>query len=590
MNPCNDAERQDPPPLWFTRNMPGYVTGNAALLAIFWDAHTRFDTVQGAFQGTLEEVSDFVLRVVESGADIYRRDLRRGTHSLSALLEGHKDALPDPLSSVVLDITARALDVRAPFVLPLLRSGNAEYAGMYVRKLAARSLRTLGLDVDCSCIMRTCASRAALDELVRSARASTPPLSLPAGQAVVFEPGDPAVCASEPPGKMGMQRAAALLLPSLPIHRLLGPRKGGHRVVAAGGFGLSLAFLMAHHRTCKCEDADLYVVGARTAEEFQTAVRDLMADTISLALGGVSDDLTPVVVTRSCQTLTVCVGPVLVQVSLRMFRTVCDIFLSYDLDCCCFAYDGAGLMMTEGALHALAHRAATIDPWQHTRAVRVRKYAQAKGFRMVVPCCQDLGSLELVKDLVSEPDKPSGLGVSVARHLLNDTWNIAQLVALRFAAPELSDYMASESKSDPSSAAGGVLGGIVGSGGGAVIRTDADFEGYRRMVRKACRCCEVAPIVAAARDIPRDPSGIPEALKEHGGEGCGSIHGLTRPDQLARDPFDRSFYSDGVKTHFYTLTAKALRLTNRRLHEEVAEMRLEREALLLRIAELTPTS
>jgi hypothetical protein len=198
------------------------------------------------------------------------------------------------------------------------------------------------------------------------------------------------------------------------------------RVVAAGGFPLSVASLLVHGMVSKCEDVDLYIVGAKDDATFAHAVADLATQVLEHGRA-LSDHRQAQGVTLALQAMTIITRGDIehVQISQRRFDNEAEIGLSFDLPAACFVLsDMHTLIGSECAVHALSHMSMTIDPWQHTRCMRLRKYSTSKGFRIVVPV-NDSTRYGQIRDMLIADD------TVVVKVLEDARWNVTQIIAMQ---------------------------------------------------------------------------------------------------------------------------------------------------------------
>jgi hypothetical protein len=457
-------------PAAFEDSMSRAARDDPHALYVLWLLHTVEEG--GGPEGLLVRFSHIVVDVLRS-----RPDMRRTT------LRGCADRLPSPVAACLTRVLCDALTVGRDFLLPLL-DGSEDYVHMYLRTLAARGLRMAGIggeDADVDAAFVEVRGAVEMRDAMIDLRRETRPLHVAdVERRVVFEPRRAARSAFTPVSSF--EEAAAKLVTELPLKRLLGRRAvtlpdgrtSAVTVIAAGGFALSLATLLAHGTLSPCEDVDLYVLGAEDDATFVQAVADLVADLLDAGQGAVAraGKAHPVqAVTAALQTLTVLTlhdrfNMEHAQVSLRRFAGVHDVLLSYDLPAACFALvDFHTLVATEGAMHAVAHMTTTVDPWQHSRITRIKKYSAAKGFRVVVPA--ELGGSELLalRSLMPRLTRAQRLNM-----LRDGRWNVAQAVALQcpdFDERDLQHIDVGES--------GGMPEPVAAAGAAPVVNTIADL-------------------------------------------------------------------------------------------------------------------
>jgi hypothetical protein len=75
-----------------------------------------------------------------------------------------------------------------------------------------------------------------------------------------------------------------------------------------------------------------------------------------------------------------------VQIILRIYRSINEILCGFDIDSCCFAYDGKDYLTTERGLHAIQYGVNCVDftRLSPTYEMRLVKYAK-RGFKIYVP-------------------------------------------------------------------------------------------------------------------------------------------------------------------------------------------------------------
>ena len=78
-----------------------------------------------------------------------------------------------------------------------------------------------------------------------------------------------------------------------------------------------------------------------------------------------------------------------VQIVLRLYESPAEVLLGFDCDCCCCAYDGRTVWITQRCIRALRTGVNVLNPlhaWPNKPAYEVRlgKYAY-RGFSVTVP-------------------------------------------------------------------------------------------------------------------------------------------------------------------------------------------------------------
>ncbi len=477
----------------------------------------------------------------------------------------HCDALPSPVAAVALLALGKLLAVYDPFVRVWLMRGQRAAMGMYARKLVARLMRERGLPVEEGApLLRGFQTASELRAAAAVVRADT---TLPAMRLAWDDGGltigPPAAVLPEvvPEGRplldcvaevcsLSPVQLAALLQPVQPAT----PGAPAVKVVLGGGAAVSasLKSIYGGHEGV-ARDLDLYLIGAAIKEVFADAALQLVARVIELFDGGV--------LWASSQALSGNFGSITVQVSMRRFPTVLDVLLSYDMDAACAATDGTTLWLTEGALHAHAHRAGTLDPWQATRPQRALKYARNKHVslafpvRTADPLCQALHE-ELERRSRWYRSRRIDGWVSVkdrtwARSFFLESWNIAQPMVLAMLPSALSHDVLS-----------------------SLLPDDSDSFG----VLWSARAPELPPQV----HVDGQQLDGRALLSLHGWTtakllDCWSTHAASRV--LAANPFDRSNYCS-ADVHLYSMGRRALQEVAYLSRERVLTMRDDMRALV----------
>ncbi|KDR65823.1 hypothetical protein GALMADRAFT_34611, partial [Galerina marginata CBS 339.88] len=76
-----------------------------------------------------------------------------------------------------------------------------------------------------------------------------------------------------------------------------------------------------------------------------------------------------------------------VQIILRLYRSPAEVLAGFDIDSCCFAYDGRRLWTCPRALASCIRQSNTVDLTRRSPSyeVRLAKYAQ-RGHEVYLPC------------------------------------------------------------------------------------------------------------------------------------------------------------------------------------------------------------
>ena len=595
-------------PTWFKKMLPERIERDALLMNLFWQAHqlaeVRIDEDEEESRklGTkfLDVASSFALDFALKHPDAFRNDMIK-----------HADVLPEKASSLIVVLAAYLLNVHKPFLVPLIEEGLESYVRMYARKLGGRLMRGSGLlDVDCSCLIHECSGStydlvAHLDRV----RHETPAVRFKEKKDVlVFEP-PPAFFKNNSADsgvffKDAWEACEEIAPKWFPLKHILGPRTiDGEtvHVVTCGGFAAALVMLMDQGHISNVDDIDLYIVGAKSRDVFLKAT-DQVVKEAAVAMAnkmrvcnedyrdmllnlegkeGSSDPEScdvPCVFSVSSQAVTVSVGhgpgARFIQVSTRMVPSVGDVFLSYDLDCCCAAFDGERILLSEGCSNAMAHMATTIDPWQHTRVERIAKYADKKGFRMTVPVAVDSDPCLSYLTTSFAEDHAENLRDNtrlspfplVCSLLRDPSWNVAQLIALHYYVREvgfkehaLRSMSAGNTRLDPSCTRSGLMGVIrrynKNDASGIVTTQALAFKEYLFRYLRGTKT-EVFKLMFSKSLVSPD-------LR---------VFGCDLRKYVIQKPLDRSYYSEGSKMHFYELSPRAARAANQNVI-----MALERE-------------
>ncbi len=511
-------------------------------------------------QAQVTQVADWVLARACEHPGLFRWPLSK-----------HCDALPSPVAAVALQALAKLLAVYDPFVRVWLEHGQRAAMGMYARKLVARLMRERGLAVEEGAPLlrgfQTASELRAAAAVVR-ADPTLPAMHLhwargglninmggwPSTE--VVPEGRPLLdCVAEVCSLSPVQ-LAALLQPVQPAT----PGAPAVKVVLGGGAAVSasLKSIYGGHEGV-ARDLDLYLIGAATKEVFADAALQLVARVIELFDGGV--------LWASSQALSGNFGSITVQVSMRRFATVLDVLLSYDMDAACAATDGTTLWLTEGALHAHAHRTGTLDPWQATRPQRALKYAHVKRVslafpvRTADPLCQALYE-ELARRqqeyMESDLERPDAADCVWARSFFLEPWNIAQAMVLAMLPDALNRHNLSMMLPDDSE----------------VLKATAALPDP-----------QLPPLItiddATGIDVD-DTQSIAQLLRRRGWRtakllGCWSTHAASRV--LAANPFDRSNYCS-ADVHLYSMGRRALQEVAYLSRERMLTMREDMRALV----------
>ncbi|KAJ1446118.1 hypothetical protein M885DRAFT_591954 [Pelagophyceae sp. CCMP2097] len=127
-------------------------------------------------------------------------------------------------------------------------------------------------------------------------------------------------------------------------------------------------------------DVDLFFVGV-SSEEAMHALREIHTTVVENACSSVA-------IVRSASALTFVVGfpKRHVQVVLRLYASAADVLESFDVDACCFAYDGSNVQGSFRGLRALTERVNRVDASRRslTYESRLVKYA-LRGYAVHVP-------------------------------------------------------------------------------------------------------------------------------------------------------------------------------------------------------------
>lgn len=384
----------------------------------------------------------------------------------------YMDRIPDQRCALVLKALVDLLRIYVPFLKPLM--GGGAYPKAYVDKVVARTFRAAKLPITYETNSITSKQPRSLrdhmstleDYVVRcqphtciTFESSASPLTAYKLYGVGFE-----IFTSPNPTKYRDTWKDAWKRFHPMSHELLSDVVGSHmngdmQVVMAGGFCSELVTnelrLTSENPAKFTGDIDLYVIRKDANQTtFQDNVINLACTLIKRLImkacrvySKQALKSSVIFAFRTTQTLTISIMNeydnstaqtwdklVPFQISMRLFEEIPDIFLSYDLDPCCVAFDGETVYMTRGAAAAISSRQTTIDPLQHTRVERVVKYWKKKGFTIHVPLPPDLASFHKLQHVLNSLGPVNAWGYklkhsSTLAKLMNGQWNVAQVIA-----------------------------------------------------------------------------------------------------------------------------------------------------------------
>jgi hypothetical protein len=133
-------------------------------------------------------------------------------------------------------------------------------------------------------------------------------------------------------------------------------------------------------------DIDLFLI-TRDPNAALEAIVELHAHLLKILPG-------PIEIVRTAQSVTFYHAKIKIQVINRLYWSVEHVLLGFDLDCCCFAYDGQRVVASPRGQQALKYRTNIVDPSRQSLSYesRLLKYA-VRGFSISVP------GLDIVKQM-----------------------------------------------------------------------------------------------------------------------------------------------------------------------------------------------
>jgi hypothetical protein len=135
----------------------------------------------------------------------------------------------------------------------------------------------------------------------------------------------------------------------------------------------------------EASDIDLFLVGL-SSEEAQDKIRHVHS--ILSAAWGATPDNNKLLVVRTESAITFIGGWPRrhVQIILRLYRSVAEVLLGFDIDACCVAFNGTQVLGLPRVERALTKCINVVDPSRRSTTYEARLYKYAlRGFAVVVP-------------------------------------------------------------------------------------------------------------------------------------------------------------------------------------------------------------